>query len=392
MFTPLNLGNSTFVSLVGGTYGLSIGAPIREVYASSSERSPLSLVVKTDDGEVIDCVDIYKQPAFDHPLINDLQMSPTSYPNGMKEESRSDIKLFQDWQKYGECSEGTIPITRITSPSNHTKYPSPFINQDQSSLIRRSPTNGHEYAMISDEGTNYYGASAWLNVWSPNVEYGELSAGKMKLISATLTDFYNSYNSIEVGWMVYPSRYNNSTKPKFYGYWTSDGDQRTGCYDLDCNGFVQTNGDVAFGATIEPVSTYNGDQYEMFFTIFKDKITGNWWLQFNGNNIGYWPNTLFKRLANNATIVNWGGEILNVRHAGHHTTTQMGSGHFSSESYRKAAYISRMKVFNSNYDRKDPGYLVKIQSNQGCYDVNIDQRIAGKGISYGGPGFSSTCS
>ncbi|XP_047341259.1 uncharacterized protein LOC124944954 [Impatiens glandulifera] len=347
--------------------------------------------IKTKDGEVIDCVDIYKQPAFDNPLIKDLQMSPTSYPNEMKDESRSDIKLFQNWQKYGECPEGTIPILRMENPSNHTEYPSPFINRDQSSLIRRSPTTGREYAMISDEGTNYYGASAWLNVWSPNVEYGELSAGKMTLISGTLRDFYDNYNSIEVGWTVYPSRYKNNKKPKFYIYWTSDGDRKTGCYDHDCNGFVQTSRALTLGGTIDPISTYGGNQYEMFVTIFKDKITGNWWLQFYGENMGYWPSTLFKGLANNATIVNWGGEILNDRSSGHHTTTQMGSGHFSSGSFRKAAYVAKMKVYDVNLVPKDPGYLVKIQSNQGCYDVNIDHRILGKGISYGGPGFSSTC-
>ena len=43
---------------------------------------------------------------------------------------------------------------------------------------------------------------------------------------------------------------------------------KTGCVNAAC-GFVQVSRKVAFGATIEPVSQYNGKQYETYMSIRK---------------------------------------------------------------------------------------------------------------------------
>lgn len=41
------------------------------------------------------------------------------------------------------------------------------------------------------------------------------------------------------------------------------------CFDHMCPGFVQVSTSVGIGGRIEPVSTYNGDQYEITVTISK---------------------------------------------------------------------------------------------------------------------------
>lgn len=38
-------------------------------------------------------------------------MEPNSIPGGLEVNSSLDY-IFQDWRKYGECPEGTIPVRR----------------------------------------------------------------------------------------------------------------------------------------------------------------------------------------------------------------------------------------------------------------------------------------
>ncbi|KAM3747438.1 hypothetical protein ACB098_05G034800 [Castanea mollissima] len=65
------------------------------------------------DSDIIDCVDIYQQPAFNHLLLKNhtIQMKPSSIPGGENMNSFQE-KLFQGWHKCGQCPEATIPIRR----------------------------------------------------------------------------------------------------------------------------------------------------------------------------------------------------------------------------------------------------------------------------------------
>ena len=49
----------------------------------------------------------------------------------------------------------------------------------------------------------------------------------------------------------------------------SDGYKNTGCYNLECPGFVQTNSQFALGSILTPVSSYNGPQVNIVITIHK---------------------------------------------------------------------------------------------------------------------------
>jgi len=51
--------------------------------------------------------------------------------------------------------------------------------------------------------------------------------------------------------------------------WQTDAYQETGCYNLHCSGFVQTNNRIAIGAAISPTSVYNGRQFDISLLIWK---------------------------------------------------------------------------------------------------------------------------
>ncbi|KAJ6888768.1 hypothetical protein NC652_029764 [Populus alba x Populus x berolinensis] len=49
----------------------------------------------------------------------------------------------------------------------------------------------------------------------------------------------------------------------------TDAYRATGCYNLLCSGFVQTNNKIAIGAAISPRSSYNGRQFDIGLMIWK---------------------------------------------------------------------------------------------------------------------------
>ena len=60
--------------------------------------------------------------------------------------------------------------------------------------------------------------------------------------------------------------------------------------------------------------------------------------------LGYWPSSLFTYLADSATMVEWGGEVVNSSPDGHHTGTQMGSGRFANDGFGYAGFFHSLQV------------------------------------------------
>lgn len=124
----------------------------------------------------------------------------------------------------------------------------------------------------------------------------------------------------------------------------------------------------------------------------QDKQSGNWWLSYQGDALGYWPDTIFSTLKGGANSVSWGGEIYNSGQGGHHTTTDMGSGRFPVEGYGKASIISNLQCGSDFGNLKDPQGLKTFALKPSCYDVQLQQNDDfGTHIYFGGPGYSSTC-
>ncbi|KAF6136966.1 hypothetical protein GIB67_030730 [Kingdonia uniflora] len=350
------------------------------------------LVLQSPDGDLIDCVASHQQPAFDHPhLQGQKPLDPPERPNGHNPKHKVS-RDFQLWTISGEsCPEGTIPIRRTKEEDILRASSLQRFGKKLRSVRRDSSSSEHEHAVGYVMGDQYYGAKASLNVWAPRVanQY-EFSLSQMWVISGS---FGEDLNTIEAGWQVSPELYGDNY-PRFFTYWTSDAYQATGCYNLLCSGFIQTNNKIAIGAAISPTSSYTGGQFDISLLIWKDPNHGNWWLEFgSGLLVGYWPAFLFSHLRNHASMVQFGGEIINTRQSETHTSTQMGSGHFAREGFGKASYFRNLQIVDWDNSLIPLSNLKVLADHPDCYDIQGGSNsVWGNYFYYGGPGKNMKCS
>ncbi|EPS72766.1 hypothetical protein M569_01990, partial [Genlisea aurea] len=191
---------------------------------------------------------------------------------------------------------------------------------------------------------------------------------------------------------VSPELYGDD-RPRLFTYWTSDAYQATGCYNLLCSGFVQTNSRIAIGASISPISSPSGNQYDITILIWKDPNLGNWWLGFGDNLlVGYWPSELFTHLSDRATMVEWGGEVVNTRANGNHTSTQMGSGQYADQGFGRASYFRNLEIVDGDNALTSVQDVSTLAENTNCYDIKSSYNADwGTHFYYGGPGRSQMC-
>ncbi|KAI3795960.1 hypothetical protein L1987_38621 [Smallanthus sonchifolius] len=351
-------------------------------------NKPFVKSIQSPDGDTIDCVITHHQPAFDHPKLKGKKPldPPESY-----EQAENRSENHQLWSLSGEsCPEGTIPIRRTTKQDILRANSIRKFGRKIRPIRRDTSSYGHEHAVGYVSGNKYYGAKASINVWAPKVASRyEFSLSQMWLISGS---FGNDLNTIEAGWQVSPELYGDS-HPRFFTYWTTDAYQTTGCYNLLCSGFIQTNNRITIGAAISPTSLYNGGQFDISLLIWKDPKHGNWWLEFGkGTLVGYWPASLFTHLRDHASMVQFGGEIVNSRASGSHTLTQMGSGHFSGLGFGKASYFRNMQVVDWGNNLIPLSNFKILADHPNCYDIRGGtNRVWGNYIYYGGPGKNPRC-
>ncbi|KAG6499068.1 uncharacterized protein LOC121996009 [Zingiber officinale] len=361
--------------------------------------------IKSPDGDTIDCVHVSHQPAFDHPFLKNhtIQTRPNFHPEGLFDDSKatSDKKtssMAQPWHQNGRCPEDTIPIRRTTRDDvlrassikrygrkKHKSFPNPLSVEPD--LLNE---NGHQHAIAYVEGDKYYGAKATINVWQPKIQQtNEFSLSQLWILGGS---FGQDLNSIEAGWQVSPELYGDNNT-RLFTYWTSDAYQATGCYNLLCSGFIQINNAIAMGASISPISNYDGSQYDISILVWKDPKEGNWWMQFGRDHVlGYWPSFLFSYLADSASMIEWGGEVLNSDPDGEHTSTGMGSGHFPEEGYSKASYFRNIQIVDGSNHLSAPTGVGSFTEQSNCYNVqNGNNGDWGQYFYYGGPGRNSNC-
>ncbi|XP_061366390.1 protein neprosin-like isoform X2 [Gastrolobium bilobum] len=371
-------------------------------------NKPPLLTIESPDGDLIDCVHKRKQPALDHPLLKNHKIQvPPKMPRGMN--VKRDEKMsegggggaWQMWHQNGtRCPKGTIPIRRSTV---HDVLRSKSLydfgkKQRRIPLSRRSDApdvvsgNGHEHAIAyTGSSQEVYGAKATINVWDPSIQViNEFSLSQIWILSGSFDG--SDLNSIEAGWQVSPELYGDS-RPRLFTYWTSDSYQATGCYNLLCAGFVQTNNRIAIGAAISPISSYEANQYDITILIWKDPKIGNWWMSFGDSTlVGYWPAELFTHLVDHATMVEWGGEVVNTRANGEHTSTQMGSGHFADDGFGKASYFRNLEIVDTDNSLASVHNILTLAENTNCYDIKSSYSNEwGTYFYYGGPGNNPKC-
>lgn len=362
--------------------------------------------IQSPDEDIIDCIHISHQPAFDHPFLKDhkIQVRPSYHPEGLFDDTKmpsstsKPSSLSQLWHTNGKCPDNTIPVRRTkkedvlraSSVKRYGKKKRRSIPKPRSADPDFMNQNGHQHAIAYVEGDKYYGAKATINVWEPKIQQSnEFSLSQIWLLGGS---FGEDLNSIEAGWQVSPDLYGDNNT-RLFTYWTSDAYQATGCYNLLCSGFIQVSSEIAMGASISPVSAFRDSQYDISILIWKDPKEGNWWMQFGNEHVlGYWPAFLFSYLGETASMIEWGGEVVNSQSDGHHTSTQMGSGHFPEEGFGKASYFKNIQVVDSSNNLKAPKGLGTFTEQSSCYDVQSGHNGDwGHYFYYGGPGRNPNC-
>ncbi|KAG6505623.1 hypothetical protein ZIOFF_037988 [Zingiber officinale] len=366
-----------FILFLGGRSGVA-GQPHGEardhVAQDREDSAPLGQDQQTrsqnhrgspDGGDIIDCVPRHRQPALDHPLLKDHKIqraaerpkkaaaAAAAGRNVSKSASR------RAWHHAGHCPRGTVPIRRSSVDDvlrakslfhfgKKTLLRPPARSSDAPDVVSG---NGHEHAIAyTINGGEFYGAKATINVWDPSVQ-------------------------------VSPELYGDS-RPRLFTYWT-------------------TNRRIAIGAAISPVSSFEGGQYDITVLIWKDPKLGNWWMSFGdgGALVGYWPAELFSHLSEHATMVEWGGEVVDTRPDGSHTATQMGSGHFAAGGFSRAGYFRNLEVVDADNTLASVGSGVStLAENTDCYDIRSfagdsagDADGWGAYFYFGGPGNNPRC-
>ncbi|KAJ4836972.1 hypothetical protein Tsubulata_025282 [Turnera subulata] len=381
-------------------------------------RSHAVRSIQSEDGDIIDCIDIYKQPAFDHPALRNhtIQLRP-SYDPTMEEaptetktmkkknegKSRNDGSygrhLSQLWQKNGSCPQGTVPVRRIREKellrrSSLEDYgrKHPAFSSAVTKLNKETPNlreQNRSMAILLTEGFSYSGVKGDIRVWNPQVESDdEYSTSQVSLKSGPYYDF----ESLEAGWAVNPSVYGDR-QTRLFVYWTTDASKTTGCFDVTCPGFVQTSNEIALGAAIYPLSVPFRLPYQITLYIFKDPPTGNWWVQYGERiNLGYWPVELFGSLRGNAEGAEWGGEVYSSKiEQTPHTKTGMGSGQFP-DVFGNSGCIQRMRIRENSMFLKKPEWTFTYADEYRCYDVwYVSDYVEDPEFYYGGPGQNPMC-
>ncbi|KAJ0962694.1 hypothetical protein J5N97_027816 [Dioscorea zingiberensis] len=301
-----------------------------------------------DDGDIYDCVDINKQPAFDHPSLKNhkIQLSPSSYPKGLFDNninvsSTNGTSIEIGLKNGNACPSGTVPIRRVSkddllrmrSTLKHKKMmhysPSNYLNGDNE--IYRTLAAYH--TQYNHEDNEYYGASASINV------YGLPQLTSTQFSSSFIWINALEHNLIKVGWTVDPNTYGD-TKTRLTTAWT-------------------------------------------------DPLTYNWWFIFGKEKttIGYWPNKLFTTLRDHASWLNFGGVAGNL---GRKEMPPMGSGHFSYEGLNRSCYFAWVRYIDSTTEShvlKEKDVSPNVDSK--CYDVGKFKEIGGPQgniFFFGGPG------
>uniref|UniRef100_K3ZF08 Neprosin PEP catalytic domain-containing protein n=1 Tax=Setaria italica TaxID=4555 RepID=K3ZF08_SETIT len=294
-------------------------------------------------GDIIDCVDAYKQPSLKNRMLRDmkLQLEPTMKPpkilHKLMETGRNYSFPKQTWRRSGSCPQGTIPIRRIpTGP-------------------------GNEIANRTDPPFFSYGRP------SPAVTNEKFQAnGKLEAYPSVLGD----------------------DNPRLYIYSTNDGGGKSNCLNQEC-GFIQTSNQFALGGTFQKDSTVGGDLYFVHVALYRVTGPAVWWLSVNNVPIGYFDPGMFPVPFIESFHNEMGGRVLDTRPGGRHTMTRMGSGMYASAGLDNSASIAFYMAINNNGGDQVDNPINAIVTNPKCYDVKVfgrDLNRPGFDVAYGGPG------
>ncbi|CAN6208787.1 unnamed protein product [Urochloa humidicola] len=388
------------------------------VAAAAACASKVHKTIQIADGSVIDCVDIHHQPALKHapPGRRQIQAKPKRNMKAIAAEALVSKREErpQAWRKHGSCPPGTVPIRRASRHANteaveQARRASPFGRRRPAAAD--AATGGAysnfstldaskskvEMAVAYATNAPYLGARADVPYWRVDVHPNEFSMNYI-LIGNTIDPEYdpapggyppaNLTNQIAVGLVAWPALYGDSLS-RLFVFYTTDGGWGKICFNLECGGFHLQESEYALGDYWVDESRVGGQRDYVTLGIHRDLSMANWWVTVMDTEIGYYPEHIFNTMFPEAKYVEMGGQVLDTRPGGNHTTTPMGNGIPSCAGSRFAATIMEYLGVNANgklfEDRADS----TITTTPSCYGANplgLNKERFGYNFAYGGPG------
>ncbi|KAH7839876.1 hypothetical protein Vadar_009877 [Vaccinium darrowii] len=336
-------------------------------------NKPAIKTIHTEYGDIYDCVDFYKQPAFDHPLLKNhsyhFQMKPTLLPKRKRDQVSKDKEPFQMGLSGGGCPIGTVPIRRVTKED--------LIRERNVSKVISLADNtpGAHYAVVRTRGgqDKFNGAGATLSLHNPRVSGRQYSAARFLL--------QNGDDSIQVGWRVDPTLYGDS---KTRGFIRLDAGQ-SHCFNTRCPGFVLVRSDIPLDLVYTDISEPEKKVYEVQFYIDRDLVNGNWWFLLGDDytQVGFWPKRIFNGLADMASYAEWGGEVFGPPGT---PTPGMGDGAAPIQDTAYDSYLKNIEVIDGS------GRNIDAYNTETFMDYDLRYKVIDKEHSnlrhlvlYGGP-------
>ncbi|XP_057426503.1 uncharacterized protein LOC130719926 [Lotus japonicus] len=241
--------------------------------------------IKTEYGDIYDCVDLYKQPAFQHPLLKNHKIK--AFPEQIEVSNNLSYGLKEG------CPLGTVPIRRITKEEQllaEDMFTQQF--QPSATTFQNNKQQSRFSGIVARPVYRKYGlASAYMSTHNPSVGNGQLSGSVISLECDV-----GGFDTIRAGWMA-SDIYKGTQK---------------GCFNTYCPGFVQINPKLPLDFIISQLSV-TGGAYSYIKLDIELHLDG-WYLIHTENNvlIGYWPLALFNCLNTGAKVLSWGGWVSSV--------------------------------------------------------------------------------
>ena len=352
------------------------------------------------EGMWVDCVDVDRQPSLMTPAMTGKRIAtPPALPatDGAGQSSavsagaqfaQQDVALHaNERDEFGtvrHCDPGTIPIRRTTAAdlarftSLHDYFSKGRSRGHLPGPVDPPNVSGYQYAAQGQTVTNW-GMQLFLNIWDPSLgTTGIHSISQMWVANTT----GGTTETAEAGLDVDQGLFNDTNNHLFI-YWTADGYQNTGCYDLNCTGFVQTDNSVVIGGAFSPVSTTTGTQYVVELSWEKSSSTDNWWLLYQGTTwVGYLPASLYSHgMQTQASTTNYGGEV-DISAPNGSSLPQMGSGAFASAGATYGAFQSHLQYIDLNFNTIDVSPDANYTGVPNCYSLSSGYQT-GTGFYFG---------
>ncbi|KAF8027393.1 hypothetical protein BT93_E0331 [Corymbia citriodora subsp. variegata] len=270
-----------------------------------------------------DCVDFYKQPAFDHPLLKNHSFH---FGRSWDQERLSARGINSATIKRLDCPTGTVPIRKTSKELIAAKMQAKV--HAQHSGPNTVDVHGLHLAIVRTEFgplKKYNGGGMFSSVEVPKASGTQYSAGQMKI--ENIPDF------IQAGWMM-----GNSS-----------------CFNVQCPGFILMRSDHPVDAIFKAHSHRGGPVYTYNYFIYLDPTSGLWWLQLGEDSIvvGFRPKKIFSGpgFQDLATYLEWGGQTYSPPEV---KSPPMGRGDFLTSDVKLTASCQDITTITEAHERVPP--------------------------------------